>query len=286
MAPGQGTSKARGITKRWESHVSQSFCSLNLQSQSACNPSSFQSTPFLAWLCCIPGMPKRERQEAVGPKLMEREKPLKRGYLSCLYIRIKDRFMPQEGQVKQAGFLWEPYQERCQWVAWNSTGFLIWPYMNARSPFVLLHYCFFQVEEKGQVSVAPVHSTHPVTQDATLGTRRQVKKQVPSHLELHWSRTYENITLGGLNLVWIWASAAELWLNGNRGAESLLEDISYGNTGRISQIPAERELLKFLSRYPTTSTCIQVGGQRKRCCWEPSLLLHCLYEANKGKRIF
>lgn len=85
-----------------------SFCSLTLQSQSVCKPSSFQSTPFLAWLCCIPSMPKTERQEAVGPKLMEGEKPLRRGYLSCLYIPIEGRFMPQEGQMKQAVFLWEP----------------------------------------------------------------------------------------------------------------------------------------------------------------------------------
>lgn len=38
MAPGQGTSQARGITKRWETHVNKSFCSLTLQSQPCLQP--------------------------------------------------------------------------------------------------------------------------------------------------------------------------------------------------------------------------------------------------------
>lgn len=109
MAPGQGTSQARGITKRWESHVNKSFCSLTLQSQPCLQPIFLPVNTFLAWLCCIPGMPKQEKQEAVGSKLMEGVKPPRRGYLSCLYIPIKGGFMPQaEGQMRQAGFLWEP----------------------------------------------------------------------------------------------------------------------------------------------------------------------------------
>lgn len=158
--------------------------------------------------------------------------------------------------------------------------------MNARSPFVWFHCCFFQVEMKGQVSVAPVDSTHPVTQDATHGTRRQFKNQMPSHLELHWSRTHKNITLGGLNLVWIRASAAKLWFKGNREAESFSEHINNWSTGHISQIPSWRRTFQILVKVSASCTCIHVVGQRKWCCWELSLLLHWLYEASREKTIF
>lgn len=73
MAPGQ----AIGIAKRWEAHVSKPF-SLILLSQPCLQLTHSSQHPSCVRLCCIPGMPEKGKQEAIGPKLMDGEAPKER----------------------------------------------------------------------------------------------------------------------------------------------------------------------------------------------------------------
>lgn len=121
MAPGQ----AVGIAKRWEAHVSKPFY-LILLSQPCLQLTHSSQHPSCVRLCCIPGMPEKGKQEAIGPKLMDGEAPKERlldtrkvcpSYMSVSFsttfyyiythTTIKHGFVSQEeGQMRQAGFLW------------------------------------------------------------------------------------------------------------------------------------------------------------------------------------
>lgn len=65
VAPGQ----AVGVTKSWEAHVKEVLLLLS----SPCLQAIWhaQQHPSCASLCCIPGVPKKVEQEAVGPQLVE-----------------------------------------------------------------------------------------------------------------------------------------------------------------------------------------------------------------------
>ena len=101
-----------------------------------------------------------------------------------------------------------------------------------------------------------------------LGLEGNLKKRSPHTWSCNASRTHKKITLGGLNLVCIWASALKCSLNGNRGAESLSEHINDRNTDPLSQIPTWRGTFQVVVKVDPSCTCIQAVGQRRRCCWE------------------
>lgn len=71
VTPGQGTSAAIGVTRRWVTHATNPSCSVTLQSQPCLQPVCAPVNTFSTGLGCVPGVPERGRQEATGPKLAE-----------------------------------------------------------------------------------------------------------------------------------------------------------------------------------------------------------------------
>lgn len=107
MAPGQGTSQATGITKRWEHHVNKSFCSLTLQSQPCLQP-IFLAVITLPWMALL--HPRSAQKGGTGSCRSKTdgggEAPEEKLFVLSVHPHQGWIYVPR--RMRQAGFLWDP----------------------------------------------------------------------------------------------------------------------------------------------------------------------------------
>lgn len=83
-APGQGTSRAIGITKRWETHVNKPFCSSTLQSQPCLQPICTPVNTRLLQGCAVSQACLDRKAESCRTKTDGGGRSPSRAYLPCL----------------------------------------------------------------------------------------------------------------------------------------------------------------------------------------------------------